>query len=65
MTNRVELSVAERFVFADGHQFGSVGAYERLKGRAHFAVDRCRRKAGVLHGSRAAPVSTTKVPFRW
>ena len=39
MTNRVELSVAERFVFADGREFGPVGAYERLTGRAHFAVD--------------------------
>src|ERR1700756_3910452 len=39
MTNRVELSVAERFVFADGREFGPVGAYERLIGRAHFAVD--------------------------
>src|SRR5215475_10909619 len=39
MTNRVELSIAERFEFADGHEFGAVGAYERLVGRAHFAVD--------------------------
>src|SRR6516164_1607208 len=39
MTNRVALSVAERFTFADGHEFGAVGAYERLVGRAHFAVD--------------------------
>jgi len=39
MMNRVELSVAERFPFADAHEFGSVGAYERLVGRAHFAVD--------------------------
>ena len=39
MTNRIELSIAERFSFADGHEFGSVGAYERLVGRAHFAVD--------------------------
>jgi Alpha/beta hydrolase domain len=39
MTNRIELSVTERFSFADGHEFGSTGAYERLVGRAHFAVD--------------------------
>ena len=39
MTNRVELSIAERFPFAEGHEFGAVGAYERLVGRAHFAVD--------------------------
>jgi hypothetical protein len=39
MINRVELLVAERFPFAGGHEFGAVGAYERLVGRAHFAVD--------------------------
>jgi hypothetical protein len=39
MTNWVELSVAERFPFADGHEFGVAGAYERVAGRAHFAVD--------------------------
>jgi hypothetical protein len=39
VTNRVELSIAERFPFARGHEFGAVGAYERLVGRAHFAVD--------------------------
>jgi hypothetical protein len=39
MTNRVELSISERFPFAGGHEFGAVGAYERLVGRAHFAVD--------------------------
>jgi hypothetical protein len=39
MTNRIELSITERFLFADGHELGSVGAYERILGRAHFAVD--------------------------
>jgi hypothetical protein len=39
MTNRLDLSIAERFALADGHEFGSVGAYERLIGRAHFAID--------------------------
>ena len=39
MTNRIELSITDRLPFADGHEFGSVGAYERLVGRAHFAVD--------------------------
>ena len=39
MTNRVELSIAEWFSFAVGHEFGAVGAYEGLVGRAHFAVD--------------------------
>jgi hypothetical protein len=39
MTNQVELAISERFAFAEGHEFGAVGAYERLIGRAHFAVD--------------------------
>jgi hypothetical protein len=39
MTNRVELLISERFLFAEGHEFGAVGAYERLVGRAHFRVD--------------------------
>jgi hypothetical protein len=39
MTNRVELSVYDRFPFAEGHEFGAAGSYERLVGRAHFAVD--------------------------
>ena len=39
MTNRVELSISERSPFAAGHEFGAVGSYERLVGRAHFAVD--------------------------
>jgi len=33
------LSIVERVSFAGGHEFGAVGAYERLVGRAHFAVD--------------------------
>jgi hypothetical protein len=39
MTNRLDLSISERFAFASGHEFGSVGAYEGLVGRAHFAID--------------------------
>ncbi len=39
MINRVELQIDERVPFAAGHGFGDVGAYERLSGRAHFAVD--------------------------
>ena len=39
MTNRIELDIRERSLFADGHIFGEAGAYERLKGRARFAVD--------------------------
>jgi hypothetical protein len=39
MTNTIELRIAERGAFADGHDFGAAGDYERLVGRAHFAVD--------------------------
>ena len=39
MTNRVELSISERFPFAGGHEFDAAGAYECLVGRAHFAAD--------------------------
>ena len=39
MTNRIELDVTDRFVFAGGQEFGTAGAYERIKGRARFAVD--------------------------
>src|SRR5438477_1832580 len=39
MTNRIEIKISERGPFAGAHEFGSVGAYERLVGRALFAVD--------------------------
>jgi hypothetical protein len=39
MTNTVEIRIAQRGPFADGHAFGDAGAYERLVGRAHFSVD--------------------------
>ena len=39
MTNRIEIRISERGPFADGHAFEASGAYERLTGRAHFAVD--------------------------
>ncbi len=39
MTNAVELRIAHRGPFADGHAFGGIGDYERLVGRAHFTVD--------------------------
>ena len=39
MTNRVELTITERTPFAERYEFDTVGVYERLTGRAHFAVD--------------------------
>jgi hypothetical protein len=49
MTNRIELRTTERIPFADGHGFDDVGAYERLSGRAHFAVDpHAAAQAGIV-----------------
>ena len=39
MTNRIEFIITDRRAFADGQAFGDAGPYERLSGRAHFAVD--------------------------
>ena len=39
MTNEIELRIAERVAFAEGQSFGDAGAYERISGRAHFAVN--------------------------
>ena len=49
MTNAVEIRVAERGPFADGHGFGDAGAYERIVGRAHFTVDpQAAAQAGIV-----------------
>lgn len=48
MTNLIEIDITERFAFAGGHAFGGVGPYERLKGRARFAVDpKAKAQAGI------------------
>jgi hypothetical protein len=39
VTNQIELRIHDRGPFADGHAFGETGAYERLRGTAHYAVD--------------------------
>ena len=39
MSNRITIDIQERTAFADGHAFAEAGAYERLIGRARFAVD--------------------------
>ncbi len=39
MTNRIELRITDHSTFAGGHVFGDTGSYERLRGRAHYAVD--------------------------
>ena len=64
MTNRVELRIAERIPFADSHIFGDVGAYERLSGRAHFAVDpRASAQADVVDLRHAAADDAGLVHF--
>ena len=39
MSNRIAIDIHERTAFAGGHAFAEAGAYERLVGRARFAVD--------------------------
>ena len=39
MTNKIEIRISEKTSFADGMEFGATGPYERLVGRAHFAVN--------------------------
>ena len=39
MNGSLELQITRREPFADGHPFEDAGPYERLLGRAHFAVD--------------------------
>jgi hypothetical protein len=49
MSNCIEIDITERFAFAEGQSFGSAGPYERLKGRARFAVDpRAPAQAGIV-----------------
>ena len=64
MTNRIELRIEERIPFAGGHGFGDVGAYERLSGRAHFAVDpHASAQAGVVDLDHAPVDATGLVRF--
>lgn len=39
MTNKIELKITERIPFAGDNMFGNTGPYERLSGRAYYAVD--------------------------
>ena len=64
MTNKVELRVAERGAFAGGCAFGEAGPYERLIGRAHFAVDPlAQAQAGVVDITRAPRNAAGLVEF--
>lgn len=55
MSNKIEVRIAKREPFADGHEFGASGAYERLTGRVHFAVD-------PAHPAQAGIVDLDKAP---
>lgn len=37
--SRIRVEITDHFAFAGGMPFGEVGAYERLSGKAHLAVD--------------------------
>jgi hypothetical protein len=64
MTNRLGLSVIERMSFAGGESFGTTGAYERIAGRAHFAVDPAgKAQAGIVDIDKAARDSRGLVQF--
>lgn len=50
----VTLDIHERVPFAEGHEFGDVGAYERLTGRARYRLDpRDSAQAAVFDLGRA------------
>ena len=49
MTNDITLSISQRSIFADAQSFGDSGPYERLRGRAHHAVDpNAAAQAGIV-----------------
>ncbi|MBI1774660.1 MAG: hypothetical protein HYR63_04870 [Proteobacteria bacterium] len=55
MDNTLDIRLAERAPFAGGAAFGLVGAYERLVGRAHLAVDpKGRAERGIVDLERAS-----------
>lgn len=58
MSNKIELRIQRRRPFAGGKAFGAVGAYERLDGRAFFAVDpEAPTQRGIVDLDKA-PVNT-------
>ena len=64
MTNKIELEIVERGAFADGHEFGATGTYERVRGRAHFAVDpTAAAQAGIVDIDKAQRNAASLVEF--
>src|SRR3954452_18732777 len=56
MTNEIELRITECVAFADDQAFGDTGAYERISGRAHFAVDTHGEAQATVVDLEKAPV---------
>lgn len=49
MQSTVRLEIERRFPFAEGKSFGETGAYERLTGKAYYAIDPTEpRLAGIV-----------------
>ena len=64
MTNAITLTITDRRPFAEGIAFGTTGAYQRLTGRAHFAVDPLApANAWVVDLDKAPRDATGKVRF--
>ncbi|WP_374441199.1 alpha/beta hydrolase domain-containing protein [Stella sp.] len=57
MPTNPRIAIASRTVFAAGHEFGPAGAYEKLSGRAHFAVDPKEPAYGTIVDLDKAPRS--------
>lgn len=51
----IRIDVHERTAVLDGKSFGTVGAYERLKGRIHFAVDPALRENLIISDIQLGP----------
>ena len=55
MNNKIAIDIHERTGFADGHAFAEAGTYERLVGRARFAVDPdAPAQAGIVDVDKAS-----------
>ena len=64
MTNDITLEISQRTAFADGLSFGDSGPYERLRGRAHHAVDPdAAAQAGIVDLDKAPRNADGKVEF--
>jgi len=64
MSKSIEIRIAERRPFAEGHEFAGSGPYERLAGRVHFAVDPLApAQAGITDLAKAPRDAAGRVRF--